>query len=103
MCGTENRCLAGTKSWARRSLRDAAEEARQAEMDRALRMLSRGDDPRAVLEALSHGLTNKLMHGPTQALSQGDDAAEGAEAGHRGDEDARLRALLTRIYHLDRR
>ncbi len=29
---------------------------------------ARGDDPAAVLEALSHGLTNKLLHAPTQAL-----------------------------------
>jgi glutamyl-tRNA reductase len=51
-----------------RALRDSAEEARRAELDRALRLLARGDDPRTVLEALSHGLTNKLMHAPTQAL-----------------------------------
>jgi glutamyl-tRNA reductase len=31
-------------------------------------MLARGDDPRQVLDALSHGLTTTLMHGPTQAL-----------------------------------
>ncbi len=83
-----------------RSLRDSAEAARQAEMDRALRMLARGDDPKAVLEALSHGLTNKLMHGPTQALSQGEEGGENPDAGH---DEARLRALLARIYHLDRR
>jgi glutamyl-tRNA reductase len=51
-----------------RALREGAEDARRHEVDRALRMLARGDDPRQVLDALSHGLTNKLMHGPTQAL-----------------------------------
>jgi glutamyl-tRNA reductase len=30
----------------------------------------RGEDPQRVLEALSRGLTNKLMHGPTAALNQ---------------------------------
>ena len=53
-----------------RGLRDQGESARRAELDRAMRMLSRGDDPRAVLEALSHGLTNKLLHAPTRALHE---------------------------------
>src|SRR4051812_25801847 len=65
-----------------RALRDQAEAARRAEVERALRMLERGEDPAAVLEALSQGLTNKLMHGPTQALgeSAGEDAQKLAEA-----------------------
>ncbi|MSP96448.1 MAG: glutamyl-tRNA reductase [Betaproteobacteria bacterium] len=80
-----------------RTLRDTAEAARRAEVERALKMLSRGDDPQAVLEALSHGLTNKLMHGPTQALNQSEQGEEGAEG------DRELKSLLARIYHLDRR
>ncbi len=46
------------------------ESLRQAELERAVRLLARGDDPHKVLEALSHGLTNKLMHGPTRYLNQ---------------------------------
>src|SRR3954466_9093147 len=38
-----------------RALRDQAEAARRAEVERALRMLERGEDPAAVLEALSQG------------------------------------------------
>ena len=53
-----------------RKLRDHAEEARQHEVDRALRLLQKGAEPKQVLEALSQGLTNKLMHGPTQALNE---------------------------------
>jgi len=53
-----------------RSLREHAEEARQREVDRALKLLHKGEDPKQVLEALSQGLTNKLMHGPTQALNE---------------------------------
>ncbi len=53
-----------------RSLRETAEEARRHELERALRLLQRGDDPKAVLESLSQGLTNKLLHGPTQALNE---------------------------------
>lgn len=52
-----------------RALREHAEHLRQAELARAQRLLARGDDPQAVLEALSQGLTNKLMHGPTQYLN----------------------------------
>ena len=44
--------------------------ARQHEVDRALKLLHKGADPKQVLEALSQGLTNKLMHGPTQALNE---------------------------------
>jgi glutamyl-tRNA reductase len=52
-----------------RQLRAQAEESRRHEVERALKLLQRGDDPRQVLEALSHGLANKLMHAPTQALN----------------------------------
>jgi glutamyl-tRNA reductase len=72
-----------------RELRDRAEEARRAELDRALRMLARGDDPRAVLEGLSHGLTNKLLHAPTQALHE-------ASAAERDE----LRGLVARLFQL---
>jgi len=53
-----------------RALREHAESLRKQELDRAVKLLKRGDDPEAVLEALSQGLMNKLMHAPTQALSE---------------------------------
>jgi glutamyl-tRNA reductase len=52
-----------------RALREEADAARRGELERALKALERGEDPAQVLEALSRALTNKLMHGPTQALS----------------------------------
>jgi glutamyl-tRNA reductase len=55
-----------------RQLRESGEEARRGELDRALKALARGEDPKSVLDALSRGLTNKLLHAPTQALNQGD-------------------------------
>jgi glutamyl-tRNA reductase len=70
-----------------RQLRESAEDARRGEVERAARLLARGDDPKAVLEALSHGLTNKLLHAPTQALNQG------------ASDDA-LKALVARLYRL---
>jgi len=55
-----------------RALRGRADEARREELERALRMLARGEEPAKVLEALSQGLVNKLMHAPTQALNEAD-------------------------------
>ena len=74
-----------------RSLRETAEEARRHELERALKLLQRGDDPKAVLEALSQGLVNKLMHGPTQALN---------EAG--ADERDGLAAAVARLFRVKR-
>ena len=54
-----------------RALRDNAETLRRDELHRALSRLQRGEDPAAVMDQLSHALTNKLMHGPTQALGEG--------------------------------
>jgi len=42
-----------------------------------------------VLEALSRGITNKLLHGPTDALNQAE-----------GDERTRLAELVSRIFRL---
>jgi glutamyl-tRNA reductase len=72
-----------------RALRDAAERMRRHEVEHALKMIRRGDDPAAVLEALSHGLTNKLVHPPTQALNQAE-----------GEERAEVSQLIARIYRL---
>jgi glutamyl-tRNA reductase len=72
-----------------RTLRERADEARRQELERARRLLARGEDPASVLEALSHGLANKLMHAPTQALN---DAAS--------DERQALAELLARLYRV---
>jgi len=74
-----------------RALRDTAERARRHEMERALRRLARGEDPKAVLESLSHGLAAKLLHAPTHALSHA-----------RADEREALAQLLTRLYQIPR-
>jgi glutamyl-tRNA reductase len=52
-----------------RHMRTQADTLRRVELERAQKMLARGDDPAAVLEALSQALTNKFMHGPTLALT----------------------------------
>ena len=62
---------------------------RIAELQRAKRLLANGTPVEQVLDQLARGLTNKFLHGPTQALSQA------AEA-----ERAELLALFQRVYHL---
>ncbi|HUH41105.1 MAG TPA: glutamyl-tRNA reductase [Castellaniella sp.] len=52
-----------------------ADTLRLAELDRARRLLARGDDPQAVMDQLARGLTQKFMHGPLAALNR----SEGAE------------------------
>ncbi|MEQ1668251.1 MAG: glutamyl-tRNA reductase, partial [Sulfuriferula sp.] len=57
-----------------RSLRDQAERMRRHEVERALKMLAKGDNPELVLEAFSHSLTNKFLHQPTHALNHANDS-----------------------------
>ena len=47
-----------------------AERLREQELQRALRALSRGDDPEQVLAQLARTLTNKLIHAPTAGLKR---------------------------------
>jgi len=53
-------------------LQAQTDEWRQAELARARKLLARGDDVDAVLEALSRGLTQKLLHGALAELHAGD-------------------------------
>jgi glutamyl-tRNA reductase len=53
-----------------RSLRDSAERMRRHEMEHALKLLAKGENPEKVLDHLSHRLTNKFLHAPTQTLNQ---------------------------------
>jgi glutamyl-tRNA reductase len=62
---------------------------RAAEVERAKRLLANGTPPDQVLDQLARGLTNKFLHGPTQALNTAGEA-----------ERAELLALFQRVYHL---
>ncbi|HSS71627.1 MAG TPA: glutamyl-tRNA reductase [Casimicrobiaceae bacterium] len=62
---------------------------RAAELERARRLLAIGTPPEQVLDQLARGLTNKFLHGPTQALNTAGEA-----------ERAELLALFQRVYHL---
>ena len=73
-----------------RALRDNAERMRRHEVEHALKLLARGEDPAAVLEHLSHRLMNKYLHAPTHALNQSE--ADRSE----------MQALVTRVFNLHR-
>lgn len=53
-------------------LNSQADEWRTAELARARKLLARGEDVDAVLEALSRGLTQKMLHGAMAELRAGD-------------------------------
>ncbi|WP_136417776.1 MULTISPECIES: glutamyl-tRNA reductase [Oxalobacteraceae] len=74
-----------------RDLHETSETMRLAELDRAKKLLAKGEDIDAVLEALSKGLTAKFLHGPQQALHNA-----------QGDERARLAALLPQLFRTKR-
>ncbi len=73
-----------------RDFRDSAQRIQETELEKALKDLNRGQDPAAVLERLSRGLTNKLIHPPTTAIRNA--AADGR---------ADLLEYLKTLYHLD--
>lgn len=54
-------------------IHQAADQVRQAELEKAMRLLARGEAPEAVLEQLAHSLTQKYMHGPLAALNRSED------------------------------
>jgi glutamyl-tRNA reductase len=58
-----------------RQLNAQADEWRTAELARARKLLARGDNVDDVLEALSRGLTQKMLHGAMAELHAGDAAA----------------------------
>jgi len=68
-------------------LQESGEAMRQLELERARKMLAKGEDIDTVLEALSKGLTAKFMHGPQQALHRA-----------QGDERAQLATLLPQLF-----
>ena len=51
-------------------LRGRADQYRKGELDRAKRMLAKGEDPAKVIEQLALGLTNKFLHHPLAALNR---------------------------------
>jgi glutamyl-tRNA reductase len=72
-----------------RALRDHADRNRRHELEKALRLLAKGEHPEKVLESMSSALTNKFLHAPTHALNQ-----------VQGDERTKFLDVVHRLYHL---
>jgi glutamyl-tRNA reductase len=72
-----------------RALRDHAERMRRHEMEKALKMLARGEAPQLVLEQFSQSMTNKFLHAPSHALNTAI-----------GDDREVLEALMRQLYQI---
>lgn len=72
-----------------KALRDQAEVTRQNELDKALKLIQKGESPEKVLEALSNALTNKFLHAPSHALNQA-----------HGEEHAKLEDVIKQLYQI---
>ncbi|WP_207062329.1 glutamyl-tRNA reductase [Motiliproteus sp. SC1-56] len=60
-----------------RALRAKAEQTRDQELAKALKQLSKGQDPEKVLAHLARGLTNKFIHSPSVQMKKA--SAEGRQ------------------------
>ncbi len=68
------------------------EQLKQAELEKALNRLKKGDDPEIVLSAFANQLTNKIIHIPSVEIKQ---------AGTDGRHD--LLAAIKQLFHLKRK
>ena len=72
-----------------KALRDQAETMRTAELEKAIKLIQKGESPEKVLEKLSLAIANKMLHAPSHALNQS-----------HGDEHERLAQQLRHIYQI---
>jgi glutamyl-tRNA reductase len=72
-----------------KALREHIETMRKAELDKALKLIQKGEAPEKALEQLSNALTNKFLHAPSHALHNS-----------YGDEHARLEQILRHLYQI---
>jgi glutamyl-tRNA reductase len=72
-----------------KALRDQAEVMRKFELEKALKLIQKGESVDKVLEALSNALTNKFLHAPSHALNLA-----------HGDEHTRLENTLKQLYQI---
>lgn len=72
-----------------KALRDQAEHTRKIELEKALKLIQKGESIDKVLESLSNALTNKFLHAPSHALNQA-----------HGDDHTRLEQTLKQLYQI---
>ncbi|MDP3088036.1 MAG: glutamyl-tRNA reductase [Methylotenera sp.] len=73
-----------------KALRDQAEVTRQAELEKAFKLIQKGESPEKALEALSNALTNKFLHAPSHALNQA-----------HGEEHTKLEDVIKQLYQIN--
>ena len=72
-----------------KALRDQFDATRLTELDKAIKLIQKGESPEKALEALSNALTNKFLHAPSHALNLA-----------HGDEHAKLENILKQLYQI---
>lgn len=72
-----------------KALRDQAELMRTTELEKALKMIQKGENVEKALEMLSLAITKKMLHAPSHALNQ-----------THGDEHTRLEQLVRHLYQI---
>lgn len=72
-----------------KALRDQVDAMRQAELEKALKLIQKGEPAEKVLESLSNALTNKFLHAPSHALNQS-----------HGQEHVHLESVLRQLYNI---
>jgi len=72
-----------------KALRDQAETTRRTELEKAIKLIQKGESPEKVLEVLSNALTNKFLHAPSHALNQA-----------HGEEHAKLEDVIKQLYQI---
>lgn len=70
-----------------KALREQVDAMRKTELDKALKLIQKGESPEKVLEILSTALTNKFLHAPSHALQH-----------TQGDEHSKLEQILKQMY-----
>jgi glutamyl-tRNA reductase len=70
-----------------KALRDQAEATRKTELEKAIKLIQKGESPDKVLETLSNALTNKFLHAPSHVLNNS-----------HGEEHAKLEDLIKQLY-----
>lgn len=60
-----------------RAFRDKADSIKEQELQRALKLLEKGESPESVLNSLARGITKKLIHSPSVVMKKA--SAEGRE------------------------
>jgi glutamyl-tRNA reductase len=72
-----------------KALRDQAEATRLAELEKAMKLIQKGESAESVLVTLSNALTNKFLHAPSYALNQA-----------HGEEHAKLEDVIKQLYQI---